>query len=717
MKYGIRKPVLIAVLLTIVTAIPGCSSKEEIRLKNLQTEGNYGTRNIIASINFINNRAFTKKTLKKKLDFKVGDKYDLVLIDSGRLELSEFYRKKGFSEVKVSSDTSDLAHGRITYIIDEGPQFKIKSVKFTGNKAIKTSNLKSIIKVKTSDWLFWPSYYTEEKIAEDVKRLQDAYYQRGFLNYDIKALGRSNITFLIDEGPRYKIGKIDVSGNTFFDREKLLDKFDLKPGDIYYPLKAQAQAKRILKLYRENGYVDAQVTQRHVFREAEHDVVDLVFNIIEGKQFRIGKIEITGNEQTQDRVVRRVLDEWDFTPGQLYNANLAPPQGGGELEKRVQRATLAEEVSISPVTPEQNPDDKLNAVVNMKEGLTGMWNPGVAYGSDNGFYGQLMWSQRNFDIMDWPESFGEFITMQSFKGAGQQLSIELRPGVEVSSYSISFTEPYFMDKPTSLNINGTSWERWFRSHDEKRIKGTISFQKRYRNLWRANLGFRAENVNIGNIDYYAPQEIKDYSGDNLLMGIRFGAGRDTTDDIYIPTRGYAFNVDYEQITGDEDFGILEGSGIFYNTLYKDFRERKTILATKILAATSFSNAPFFEKFYAGGTGTYGIRGFEYRGVSTRGVQTNDPYLQRIDPIGSDSIFLANTELSVPLIGDNISILFFVDSGTVDTGPYRISIGTGLQIMVPQFFGPLPIRFTFANPLQKDDDDERQSFSFFMGGMF
>ena len=129
------------------------------------------------------------------------------------------------------------------------------------------------------------------------------------------------------------------------------------------------------------------------------------------------------------------------------------------------------------------------------------------------------------------------------------------------------------------------------------------------------------------------------------------------------------------------------------------------------------DTPFYEKFYAGGIGTYGIRGFRYRGVSTRGLQTNVTDPEYKDPIGSDWIFLANTELTVPLSGENVSLLFFADSGTIETGPYRVSVGTGLQIMVPQFFGPVPLRFTLAEPIRKDDEDERQAFSFFMGGMF
>lgn len=712
MNYKTMKSVLILTLVTLAAVLSGCKSGNKAKLTNLQTEGEYSNGAIIQSIDFVGKGEFSNKTLRKKLDFKVGDNFDSVLIETGRYELSEFYRKKGYAKVKVTLDNSELIHGKVTYIIESGTKYRIKSVNFKGNKLIKTSNLRSIIKTKTSSWMFWPSYYTSEKIDSDVLKLKDAYYQRGFLNYDIQVLGRSNITFLIDEGPQYKINKIEVRGNTKFDSKTLLSNCELKIGGIYYPSKAKAQAERILQLYRENGFVEVEITYEHSFTGVGANTVDLNFDIKEGKQFRIGRIEIIGNEQTQDKVIRRVLDEYDFSPGKLYNADKAPPEGGGELDARVKRATLAEEVSIAPVITDPNQQgDKMDATVNIKEGLTGMWNPGIAYGTDDGFIGSLNWSQGNFDISDWPESFGEFITMQSFKGAGQRLNINLRPGSQISSYSVSFTEPYFRDKPMSLNVSGQSWERWYNSHEEKRTKGVVSFQKRYKSLWRTNFGFRAENVDIGGVEYDAPQDIMDYKGNNLLIGAKFGFGRDETDDIYIPSKGYVFNIDYEQITGDNDFGILEGYGVLYKTLYKDFRDRKTILATKILAGMTSSDTPFFEKYYAGGIGTYGLRGFEYRGISDRKLP-NYKY-----PVGSDSIFLASTELAVPLVGDNVSLLFFVDSGTVSSGPYRVSVGTGLQVIVPQFLGPVPIRFTFADPIRKDDYDEKQSFSFFMGGMF
>ena len=120
------------------------------------------------------------------------------------------------------------------------------------------------------------------------------------------------------------------------------------------------------------------------------------------------------------------------------------------------------------------------------------------------------------------------------------------------------------------------------------------------------------------------------------------------------------------------FGILSGTYRKYFTLYEDLAERKTVLSTKLLGATIFGHAPPFEKFYAGGTGPYGICGFQYRGVSTRGLETISVVGGGAkEPIGSDWIIMANAEVAVPLISDNIALLFFVDSGKIDTGGYRV----------------------------------------------
>jgi len=686
-----------------------------------------GSRNIIKSIDFVNNRAFKDKSLQKKVDFEVGDYLDPILAEAYRRTIAEFYRKKGFAFAEVALDSEKLEQGRVVYTIGEGPRVKIASVKFSGNDSIKTSALKKALKTQTRKWFFWSGYYVEEVPAEDVARLQNIYYERGFLDYHITAKKeftddrrKVHITFEIDEGPTYTVGKISLTGNKHFDAQKLLEGLQLEQGQVYHKRRADSHAKEILKLYQESGFVDAVVEQKLVL---DVNVVDVEFNVVEGRQFRIGRIDITGNEQTQDKVVRRVLDEYGFEPGQLYNSDLAPRQGNGKLEEYVQRMTLAEEVIIKSVSPGNGADNRKDIKVDIKEGQTGslMFAGGVS--SDSDVIGQMVLEQRNFDITDWPESFGEFVTGQAFKGAGQSLRLALEPGTRVSQYSVTFTEPYFQDKPLSFNVRGSSWEREMerrgdhRLYDEGRTKGYVGFEKRYEDRWRRSLGFRVENVDVDSVYLYAPQEIKDVEGYTFLTGVRLGIGRDLRDDRFNPSKGYTFNAGYEQVTGDETFGILKGSCVGYRTLYEDLVERKTVLAMKLLAATTLSYAPPFEKFYAGGTGVYGIRGFDYRGVSTRGLQTIVASPERKAPIGSNWIFLANAEVSVPLISDNFAALFFVDSGAIDTGKYRAAVGTGIQILIPQWSGPAPMRFEFAVPFMKDDEDETRVFSFSMRGLF
>ena len=118
-----------------------------------------------------------------------------------------------------------------------------------------------------------------------------------------------------------------------------------------------------------------------------------------------------------------------------------------------------------------------------------------------------------------------------------------------------------------------------------------------------------------------------------------------------------------------------------------------------------------------------MRGFDYRGVSTRGYPTfpgtmvSDKSRKKKDPIGSDWIFLAGSEVAFPLASETFQGLLFVDSGTIDSAPYRVSVGTGLQILIPQWFGPVPMRFEFAMPVSKGDRDETRVFSFSVGRLF
>jgi len=681
---------------------------------------------IIKSIEFEGNQRFKSHVLRERLGFELGDRLDPFLAEGGRMTIAEVYRKVGYPSVKVVLDRDRLADGHLLYRIEEGPRVQIGSIEFEGNDAFGDGTLRQVIKIKEKKWLLWPFHFTEEAVEADVDRLREFYYGRGHLNYKIEARtelsdsgDKMDVVFVIEEGPVYRIDRIVFNGNTRFTEEQLRENLDSREGKVYLKAEADRGARRIEQRYREIGYVDAEVRQSVKFTpEVDENLVTLTINVKEGRQFRIGRIDITGNETTKDKVVRRVLDEYDFTPGELYNAKIAPKEGNGRLEKYSQRAASAQQVMIRPVAPESGDPNTKDVRVDLEEGMTGLIRPGVGFSSDNGVMAQIIYQQQNFDIADLPEDLGEWFTpWRTFRGAGQRFGLRLEPGTRYSQYSISFSDPYWRDEPITFNMLGQSWKRFRESYDEKRLKGAIGFEQRLSEQWRRSIGFRAENVGVSDLDFDAPLEIRDFYGDTQLFGVRFGVGFSGVDDVYDPSQGRNISAFYEQVTGDDTFGILEGSYTRYFTLHEDVLGRKTILAGKFLGGTILGEAPPFEKFYAGGTSRYGIRGFEYRGVSTRGLQTNVPNPVRKDPIGSDWIFLAGAEITIPLVGENFGLLLFSDSGTIDTGSYRLSIGTGVEIKVPQVFGNMPIRFEIATPLLKDDEDETQVFSFSGGGVF
>ena len=206
--------------------------------------------------------------------------------------------------------------------------------------------------------------------------------------------------------------------------------------------------------------------------------VDVEYAIKEGERFRIGQIEITGNSQTKDRVIRRMLDEYDFTPGKFYNADIARGDGTGYLEKMIRSNAYMESAKIMPFGENQGQKD---AIVNVAEGKTGMIMAGAGVSADSGVIGQIIFDERNFDINGKPENLWDVLTGRAYKGSGQELRISLEPGTKVSQYSVSFTEPYLFDKPVSLNLSGASWQRFWESYDEQRLKGFVELEQRLKN--------------------------------------------------------------------------------------------------------------------------------------------------------------------------------------------------------------------------------------------
>src|SRR5262249_21078670 len=149
--------------------------------------------------------------------------------------------------------------------------------------------------------------------------------------------------------------------------------------------------------------------------------VDLVYDISEGKPYRIGQILVRDNTKTQDKVVLRELR---VVPGQLYNS--------GELqdaEERLKATPFFTRVKITPVGDDPDTRDVL-VEADDREAKTAQFNIGAGVNSNGGIGGNLTYEQRNFDITNWPTRFGDIFTGNAFVGAGQTFRISLEPGTQ-----------------------------------------------------------------------------------------------------------------------------------------------------------------------------------------------------------------------------------------------------------------------------------------------
>ena len=669
--------------------------------------------NLVRSIAFKGNEKLKDGVLTKELSFKRGDYLDVFAARAGVDAMKEKYKKKGFPWVEITLDEGAVMFGQVAYMIEEGPRPKIKKVSFTGNESLSSRKLQKTIKTKKKKALLFSVYYDPEQLEADTEKLLEVYQKKSFLDANISSSvdfnedqSRAFVTFTIKEGPAYFVDSIQFNGNQFFTAEQLKESMKLRPDFFYSEAWADFDAKKIKSKYGGMGFVETTVS---INRQFLPDVpkVKVEFDINEGGRYRVGEVVITGNTSYQDRTIRRIMDEEAFTPGQWYNADTARGNGEGELEKIIKQSVVAESAVIVPTGADPNTRD---AMVTITEGQTGSIMLGAGIGSDDGLIGNITLNQRNFDITDTPDSFKDIFTGGAFRGAGQQFRLSASPGTDVSRYVASFTEPYLYDKPIAMSLSGSLFERERETYDEKRLAGKVGLEKRYPDKWRRGISFRAENVDVDDLEWDAPQDVIDVEGSNLLFGTRLYIRKNTTDTRFIPSRGYNFDIGYEQVFGDHTFGILEGTYRWYHTLTEDLDELKTVLETKIHAGTTIGDAPTFERFYVGGIGSWALRGFEYRGVSPRGGPSNEP-------IGSDWAVVGNAEISMPLGSETFAWLFFSDIGFIDDGGPRMSVGTGIQILIPQFFGPVPMRFELAAPFMKEDEDETQAFSFSMGALF
>ncbi len=692
---------------------------------------------VVRAVDIVGNRQLSNAEISPLVNLLKDTPVDEFQLGAARAAIERLYRDKGYFQATVTIDQKELEQGTVLFKVAEGERVRVTNIRFEGNNAFKDRQLTPRIKTTTAG-VFETGPVDPEQLDKDVASLVDFYHDRGYLDVraDKQVVFAPNgkeaiVKFVIEEGPLYTLRSIKAelfgeagelrSGKspTIFSEQQIAGLMEIKAGDVYSVEKVKKSTDTIKNAYARQGFVDAFVRSFEL-RDPSNPVVDLLVLMREGEAFKTGLVNVKGNSITQDRVImREVTNIKPDRPLDLSREKI----GAREItdaERRIAETNLFDpqpgstKLTLQPEDP-SNPGHR-DVLLEVLETNTGSLSFGVGAGSDSGVIGLLSLKQRNFDVTDTPDSFGEIFSGKAFRGAGQEFDITLAPGTTVQNYSISLSDPYLFDTDYSGGVTGFFFKREYDQYSEGRLGGRLSLGRRFGERWVGNLNFRFDQVSITSIDPTAPNDLFDVEGSSVVTGVSAKLTRTTVDSRIRPTRGSRTTAEVERVGalgGSYDFTRLSVEHQVFVPVHESFLGHRTVLSLKTTASyipEGNNEVPIFERLYLGGRS---LRGFKYRTVSPKGIRHDNGQLGN-EGVGGTWLFFAGVELQQPLYQDIISGVVFLDSGTVTNRPgfseYRVGVGVGIRISVPQL-GPVPLAFDFGIPLLKQDGDQKRLFSF------
>lgn len=678
---------------------------------------------LIKKITWRGNTRIDTPTLEAVTDVRVGQAIDSFRISMAKQAIVNAYRDKNFPFAHVDVPTDPLTQrGELIFDIVEGPQVRIRNIRFIGAKLVTPDELRKQIKSATWFPVFNPGKYDPDLVEQDMGAIRQYYKDHGFFDARV---GRKlifspdqselQIDFLIDEGPRYVVDRVAFSGNSKLSDVQLRKGLNLQPGRYYDAEASQRDVQQIVKDYSPFGFIYAQpgqpgmndpdylrITPQTVFLP-QPGRVEQLYQIQEGKPFRLGRILVKGNDKSQDKLVLREFR--DFAPGSVYNS--------GAVQDALERVRALPYFSTATMTPIGDDPNYRDLLVEVAEQRTASFNIGAGISSNGGVAGNFVFQQRNFDIANVPADWRDMFSDKAFTGAGQGLRVAFSPGTIYSSADVQFSEPWLFDQPYRFLNDLYLRDAIRESYTERHIGDQVTLGRYLDYQNSVALSLMGEQVTIFSVQdprFRAP-EILEQRGTHPITSIGLQYQRDTTNPGIVPYRGSIASA------GAEFFGALGGDYNFqrfavgwtgYKSLYQDLLDRRTVLGLRFNSGFITGNSVFFERFYGGDIGS--IRGFRYRGISPRQGRGNDP-------VGGNFYFTGSAEVSFPIYQNMFRGVFFTDFGDVENdvrfGVIRTSVGAGVRFTLP-FLGPTPLAIYFAVPIVKGPQDNTQLISFSLG---
>jgi outer membrane protein insertion porin family len=685
----------------------------------------------IGSVEFRGNKELNQSKInealeREKIDLHVGSTIEQTLVKRAAEAVKRAYTEGGFEGVSVDTITEDLGESgekKIVFVINEGVKAKIAQIDFVGNRRFSDGKLRSQMKeIKKHNLITWvrkKNLYIPSKLDEDLERVKNFYQDYGYQDVSfgdpqvVTQGKRVKVTIPVKEGEIHTFGDVSVEGNTVFTNEQIIGNWPLKKGQTLARKPIANRVDAFGEAYRMRGYIYAYVDPEYT--ERGDNVVDVKLRVFEGDQFRLGRLEFTGNTTTKDKVLRR---EIFLEEGQIM-----------DMETFKQSIYKLGQLGYYKVT--DNPDFKVNpdsktvdiTVKGIEEGKNDI-QFGGGYSEGGGFFVQAQFATRNF------------------LGEGENLSLGYQRGRRTNFFSISYADPWFLDTPNSLGVSVYNRETILPAsfgYEQRGKGGTVAYGYRLHRFDSLSMLYGYERSR----SVYQTQEIPDPQGNlpmPLISDLSFITSTivpsyryDSRDNPFDTTRGGRFSLALAYAGGPlggsvDMFKPTIGATKFFHLSRKSsfsanaeagyifsFRDDCAHTYNELSTDVPDLCVPTSDRFLVGGE--FSVRGFQY---GTLGPYEEFPG-RGLRPAGGYSYQTYNFEY-VYKVNDPIRVVLFADAGraygykeSVDFSQLRFSVGGELRLFLPVF--QFPLRFIYAINPQEKEGDQFEGFQFTIGNTF
>lgn len=656
---------------------------------------------------------------------------------------------------------------KVTFVVVERPL--IRDIVFVGNKRLSTATLQEKLDLKLG------TVYNPVEVQNARDKLKEHYEDEGYFEVQVDPQiervveGDVRVVFRITEGRRITIDRIVIEGAQGLTPRQIKRimatqerQFFILRG-VVHRQRLEEDIERILALYNDHGYLQARVESHAITVDRARARVTITIKVVEGSQFTVGSMDITGTHVLPMEEVRRQLK---LAAGDVFSRTKLREsiQGIVDLYSSISRASA----EVNPVTTQDSAARKINVVLEITEGpevfverinISGNVRSQekilrreipMAEGdlftsqkltrarqrlSNLGFFESVKASTSpgaakdkivvNIEVVERPTGLFSIgggyssadgllgtidLSQRNFLGRGWEVALRIRGGARTQQGTISFTEPWLFDRPLSGGFDLFNTRRVFLDFTVNTLGGDLRLSHPFLEFWRWYLTYRLSQDRISNVSDSASDVLRREKGTTVTSLVGGALTRDTRDNVFVPSTGgrLSLNTDIAGLGGDNRFlKSVADFSYFHPVLWS------TVLAGHLEAAYGFGfgdhNLPLFERFFLGGPNS--IRSFKARQLS--------PLDRTGTRIGGTSEVLFNLEYLIP-IGFGFRLATFFDAGNVygftkefDLTDIRKAAGPGIRWQSP--FGPVRVDWGFK--LDRRKGESASQFQFSVGSPF